>query len=331
MKQISDMQVDNLIRLRKNLGSKPLDRSDPYKLGLVIEGGGMRGVVGGGMVSALEIMGLRDTFDVVYGASAGAICGAYFIAAQAVLGTTIYYQDINNSKFLSMPRFFLSPPMMSLSFLLDNISETIKCLDWQSVLHSPIPLVAVASDINALAPVSLRHFKDKQELKLSLKASACIPIVAGEPIVISGRRLWDALITDPIPYAAAIEDGCTHVLVLSTRPRFTANREKTLLDTYLFRKLMAKRSTNRLFSEYFSERLDRYRAQLSFLQNAASKSDTTPSIGLIDLPESHSPIKSTEKRREVLYQGAISGAQAVFRWFDQPCPRMVEVIGFYSR
>jgi predicted acylesterase/phospholipase RssA len=40
---------------------------------LVIEGGGMRGAVSGGMALALHELGLAGAFDAAYGSSAGAL------------------------------------------------------------------------------------------------------------------------------------------------------------------------------------------------------------------------------------------------------------------
>ena len=60
---------------RARSGSKPGARTDPHRVALVIEGGAMRGVVSGGMVTGLEALGLRDAFDAVYGSSAGAFGG----------------------------------------------------------------------------------------------------------------------------------------------------------------------------------------------------------------------------------------------------------------
>ena len=47
--------------------------------------GGMRGCVGAGMLAALNHLGLRDAFDVVYGSSAGSLMGAYFLSGQTPL------------------------------------------------------------------------------------------------------------------------------------------------------------------------------------------------------------------------------------------------------
>ncbi|MBW1714100.1 MAG: patatin-like phospholipase family protein [Deltaproteobacteria bacterium] len=61
---------------RTEAGSLPGQRRDNFKLGLAVEGGGMRGVVSAGMLLGLAQLGLRPALDAVYGASAGALNGA---------------------------------------------------------------------------------------------------------------------------------------------------------------------------------------------------------------------------------------------------------------
>lgn len=56
--------------------------NDSERIALCIEGGGMRGSVTAGACSALGFLGLDDSVDVVYGSSAGAMIGAYFISKQ---------------------------------------------------------------------------------------------------------------------------------------------------------------------------------------------------------------------------------------------------------
>src|SRR5437899_6385165 len=73
---------------------------DDRKLGLIVEGGAMRGVISCAALLGLEELGMTQVFDEVYGASAGALNAAYFLARQAALATTIYYQKINNTRFI---------------------------------------------------------------------------------------------------------------------------------------------------------------------------------------------------------------------------------------
>lgn len=48
-----------LLKKRAKEGSKMGRRSDDFKLGLVVEGGGMRGAVSGGGLQALHDLGLK--------------------------------------------------------------------------------------------------------------------------------------------------------------------------------------------------------------------------------------------------------------------------------
>ena len=57
--------------------------SDGRKVGLIVEGGAMRGVISCAALMALEDLRLTDVFDEVYGASAGAVNAAYFLARQS--------------------------------------------------------------------------------------------------------------------------------------------------------------------------------------------------------------------------------------------------------
>ena len=47
-----------------------------------------------------------------------------------------------------------------------------------------------------------------------------MPEVAGRPILHRGKRLVDAAVFEPVPFRAAIADGCTHIVSLCSRPPF---------------------------------------------------------------------------------------------------------------
>lgn len=59
--------VLRLLLSRLQDGSAPGSRGDNFKLGLVVEGGGMRGIVTGAMLMGLQDMGMLNVFDAVYG------------------------------------------------------------------------------------------------------------------------------------------------------------------------------------------------------------------------------------------------------------------------
>ncbi|CAD7703920.1 unnamed protein product [Ostreobium quekettii] len=202
-----------LIKSRLEVGSKPGQRKDGFKLGLAVEGGGMRGVLTGGMLMGIYELGMRHAFDAVYGSSAGAINATYFLSGQPH-GLDVYADDISNERFLDFKRIIGPDPVMNLDFLVDYVMNEVKPLDFGKVLNSPIPLKVVASSLDSLDSFILQNFSTPRELAEALKASATVPEFAGGPKLISGHRLVDAAVFEPVPYQAAIRDGCTHVLAL---------------------------------------------------------------------------------------------------------------------
>jgi len=222
-----------LLKDRALSGSKPGARSDSFKLGLVVEGGGMRGCVSGGALQALADLGLRECFDSVYGASAGALNATYFLSGQRD-GVDIYHDYIANEKFIDIKRLWksgddMTDPALNLNYLIDHVMEKEHPLDWDAVLNSPIPLKVVASSLDTLLPVLLENYQDKEDLATSLRASANVPEVAGRPIEHRGQLLVDAAVFEPVPFRSAIADGCTHVLVLCTRPLAQQSRLRSAL------------------------------------------------------------------------------------------------------
>mmetsp|Transcript_35026 Transcript_35026/g.99283 ORF Transcript_35026/g.99283 Transcript_35026/m.99283 type:complete len:410 (-) Transcript_35026:153-1382(-) len=207
-----------LIADRAHSDSLPGNRSDPYKLGLVVEGGGMRGAVSAGMLVALHDMGLPRVFDAVYGSSAGAINLTYFLSGQRE-GVNIYADFLSNKDFIDLSRLWKRNSwVLDLDFLLEKIMQEVVPLDWGAVLNNEIPLKAVASCLNTLQPVMLDNFEDEHDLLTCLRASANVPGIAGAPVAHRGHSLVDAAVFEPIPFPMALRDRCTHVLVLCSRP-----------------------------------------------------------------------------------------------------------------
>src|SRR5437016_4586349 len=111
-----DLLKERAIRLKQ--GGQVRAVEDGRKVGLIVEGGAMRGVISCAALMALEELGMTQVFDEVYGGSAGAVNAAYFLAAQATYATTLYYQKINNTRFL---RRFWHRRIINIDELFDSI------------------------------------------------------------------------------------------------------------------------------------------------------------------------------------------------------------------
>lgn len=316
--------VLELLRSRQKDGSLPGQRKDGAKVALVIEGGGMRGVISAGMVTALQYLGLRNVFDVVYGTSAGAINGAYFLSEQAPYGSTIYYDEINNSRFLSLSRAILGSPVMKLDFLLDDVMIRRKVLDWRAVICSDIPLKVIATSLSGPATVVLQNFKSRDELLRSLRASINIPFIAGRPISIENELLSDGGILEPIPFRSAIAAGCTHMLVLLTRRGAAVSGKPRYLDLQIGGRYLSKFGVDG--KAVMRRRAKNYADDVKWLQETATQPTDPPFAYVVEPLESCPRIGRLEKKRTLLLAGAMSGMRSLLSNLGCERAQLIEVI-----
>lgn len=310
-----------LDRFRSN--SEPLNRRDRYKLGLAIEGGAMRGVISAGMVTALESLGLLKVFDAVYGSSAGAFNGAFFLAGQAAFGTTIYYEDINNENFISFRRLLVGKPIASLEYIIETILPKEKILDWKAVLASPIPLNVIASSLKRLRFQVLKDFEKRESLFAALHASSKMPLVAGSPVQINGDSFLDASVFEAIPVNAALEDGCTHILALLTRP------SGQLKQPHIFDREIVAPRLEKLRSGLGSSYLNSnsiYNRTLKLLHEAETNPTDLPYIASIRLAAGYPGVSKTEKNKARLIQAAVKGMKAVFGRLGNDDINIIEIL-----
>ena len=303
-------------RLRDD--SAPGARSDPHRVAVVLEGGGMRGVVSGGMVTALEQLGLRGVFDLVVGSSAGALAGAYFLAGQAALGTSIYYEDLIGRHWINRRGVLRGRPLLRLEYLLDEVMAHRKPLDWDALLASGVALRPVVTRLPDYQPALLGTGGTREELCHALRASARIPLVAGDPDVVDRVEYIDGSFSEAIPIRTAQTLGATRFVVLLTRPEGCRRRDPGRLD----RRALAPAMDWKLpgLGATYLRRAERYDRELALLEDCCRDTEAGPTA-LAIRPPAHAPeIRQLEQGRTALRTGAEIGEEAVLRALA-PIPR----------
>jgi len=306
--------VIQVVMERARKRSLPGHRDDGFKVGLAIEGGSMRGVVSAGMVTALHALGLTQTFDTVYGTSAGAINGAYFLSGQPSYGTTIYYENINNNNFIDLRRLFSSRPIASLEYIFEDVMVRQKILDWKAVIESPVPLKAIASSVTLRKSVVLSDFGDRNDLFTALKASSRMPGITGPPVAFRGDTFFDGSVYESVPYIAAKYDGCTHVLALLTRPANCRLSKSRWVDANLIGPWVRKYSRE-MYPDIAQQRTA-YLAHLDELRCGTENPDSPPFLYAVRCREGCGVVGRLEKQRERLVAGAKRGMEAVLEVFS---------------
>lgn len=202
-------------------GVKNTERQKKIKLGLIIDGGGMRSIISGGTLVALHELGFSAAFDRIYGSSAGALAGAYFLSGQSPYGISIFYENLSGNKFINYKRGL---PFFDIDYLM-HVVEHKKSLDTESIKKSDTELVMCASEIGT---GELRFFSSKEDIPLmsAIKASCALPLYYDKPVEIEGKKYMDAATAGLTPVVRkAIADGCTDVLILLNKQKHRRDRE----------------------------------------------------------------------------------------------------------
>jgi predicted patatin/cPLA2 family phospholipase len=288
---------------RAKVGGRPGRRQDPHRVALVVEGGGMRGVVSAGMTAALERLGLTRCFDLVVGASAGAINGAALIAGVAREGAAAYHGPLASRQFVNPARALRGRPVIDVDYVLEYASEGLDAGRHERVLASPIELHCVAVSVETAEPVTFSGMRSKAELYDAVLASSRMPWAGGPPVEIEGRRYVDGGLGSAIPVAEALSAGATHVLALQTRPHGVPRRSASrIADVLIVRHL---RRLNPALATLYRERVGWYeRVVGDIARRSLDWRDGPPWVLGLRPPEGTPVVGQLERRSEVLSAAA---------------------------
>ncbi|CAN7647581.1 patatin-like phospholipase family protein [Bradyrhizobium sp. LjRoot220] len=216
-KMLTNTSIPRLLGERARTGSVRGKRLDANHIALVIECGGMRGIVAGGFLKVLCEHGMVDAFDSVHGASAGACAAAYFLSNQPEAGSLIFKEDICTREIVSPFRVFSYPAMVDTDFIVDEVINKVRALNDKAILGVRGLLHVVTSEVESGQAIVHDSFATRAELLQALKASLRVPGLREPGIKINGTRHLDGGLLSPIPLFSAIKAGATHILVLATQ------------------------------------------------------------------------------------------------------------------
>ena len=229
------------------------------KKGLILEGGGLRGLFTAGAVDAL--MENNVEFEYIIGVSAGGGNALNYKSHQ--IGRTKNVMMPENRKLNAFGKYAFkrSGRLIDLDMIYETFPYKHFPFDFESYYSSDKECEYVAVNCLSGEAEYLSENSDNKRLGLIGKATCCVPLVC-KPVVIDGVPYLDGSIVDSLPVKHAFEKGCDKQFVIFTREEKTMPTDYRKMKGIL--KVVFRKYPNLL--DAFWKRFDRYFEQLDYLK-----------------------------------------------------------------
>ncbi len=189
--------------------------NDGRKIGLVLPGGMMTGVNGAGAMCALQALGLAQSFDVIYTASAGFPNASYLLSENTEVGSSIYYEELSGSNFIHFWKFW-EPVSFDEAVRAVRDIKPVDCdMIWNSATDLMLRLSDYSNSDRKRIYLDLKEYPKTAYFNL-LKAAISSPIIT-RCTKIDLRKLCDGHITNKdvtTHIKHALDTDCTDLLII---------------------------------------------------------------------------------------------------------------------
>ena len=262
------------------------------KMGLVLEGGGMRGVFTSGVLDAFMKYDLY--FNYVVAVSAGACNGLAYISRQPRRARLSNIDMLVKYNYIGLRHLVTQGCIFDPELLYDRFPNELIPYDYDTYFASPSTFEMVVTNCNTgRAEYLTEKDGDRQRLLDICRASSSLPYVSNV-IDVDGQPYLDGGIVDSIPVGRAIDMGYDRNVLVLTRNRGYRNTSKDRkIPKFIYKKYPRLRVA-------LSRRIAEYNHQLDMVEEMEDK-------GLVDVirplrPMDVDRIEKDEKKLEALYE-----------------------------
>lgn len=192
--------------------------------GLVLEGGGMRGVFTCGVLDSLMDRGIRFPYTV--GVSAGACNGLSYMSGQRGRAKYSNIDLLEKHHYIGFKHLLLKGNIMDFDLLFDEFPNRIIPYDYEAYARTEERFEMVTTDCLTGRACYFEEKRDPKRIIDIVKASSSLPFVCPKTLV-DGRKMLDGGISDSIPVERARELGYDRLVVVLTRNRGYRKRDRS--------------------------------------------------------------------------------------------------------
>ena len=185
------------------------------KVGLLLEGGAMRGLY---TVGALDVLMKNNiNFDGIVGVSAGALFGINYKSKQPGRALRYNLKYAKEKNYMGWYSFLKTGDIMNKEFCFNKLVNELDPIDYETFKKSTEEFWAVVTNIETGKPeyIKVDDLKKNEQIE-ALRASGSMPFVSN-PVEIDGKKYLDGGIADSIPIEKIMDMGFDKVVVILTR------------------------------------------------------------------------------------------------------------------
>ena len=223
------------------------------KTGLVLEGGGMRGVFTSGVLDAFMKHNL--TFPYVVAVSAGACNGMSYVSHQPRRARISNVDDLERYKYIGIRHLVTQGCIFDRDLLYDKFPNQYLPFDFDTFFNSEMEFEMVTTNCRTGLPMYLSERHDRPRALDIVRASSSLPYVS-KIVDVDGEPMLDGGIVDSIPVERAIAKGFPrNVLVLTRNKGYRSTGRDHKTPRFVYRNYPRLRVA-------LSHRIEAYNAQL---------------------------------------------------------------------
>ncbi|MEG0570237.1 MAG: patatin family protein [Oscillospiraceae bacterium] len=188
-----------------------------FNAGLVLEGGGMRGLFTAGVLDFF--LEKQVEFEEIIAVSAGACHACCFISKQHGRAKAVSLDYLNNKHYCGLYSLFTTGDLFGAKFVYDDIPNKLNLFDNDTFENSQSKLFATVTNVQTgqAEYLLLKNLRQGNDIN-AVRASASLPIVSN--IVQYNTKFYlDGGMADSIPIKKAQADGYLKNVIVLTQPK----------------------------------------------------------------------------------------------------------------
>lgn len=250
--------------------------------GLVLEGGGMRGVFTCGVLDWFMDNGVRFPFAV--GVSAGACNGLSYMSGQRGRAKASNIDLMAKHKYVGFRYLLTQGCIMDFKLLFEDFPERIIPYDYPAYFSNPDRFVMVTTNCITGKAEYLEDKESKARVMDIVRASSSLPYVT-KITMVDGVPMLDGGIADSIPVEYAMSQGYDRLVVVLTRNKG-------------YRKSLKKPLAAKLFYRRYPHLQKALRERNAVYNKAMETVEALEEAGRISVIRPQAPIKVTRMEKD---------------------------------